>query len=302
MNERGKDTYDMPECGNDPRMKKEPRLRIPHPERLLFPEAGVTRGDVASYYAEVAPYLLHQAQDRALMVTRWPHGIEGAMFYQKHPAVGGPITITTAADILSWVGQGVIEWHAPLGKLSSPEQHDWAVMDLDPQPPANWTTVVEVATVFKKLLDLMKVSFLIKTSGQRGLHFYIAIEPLSHHVVREIVGHWAGVIVKTIPEKATVARRKQERGARVYLDYLQNGYQRTMAMAYSVRATSRATVSMPIAWHEVDIPAETWTIQRVRAHLQKRGNLFSWQGPPVALEALARQYGWRKKGGTNHEH
>lgn len=247
--------------------------------------------DVVSYYAEVAPYLLQEAAGRALTVKRWPHGIEGPMFYQKHPVDGGAIVVSTAADLLTWVGQGALEWHAPLGTIAAPLLHDWAILDLDPNPPAGWAGVVQVARVFRTLLDLMDLPFLLKTSGQRGLHFYLAIEPLDHRRVMSVMERLAQMVVETVPDLATVARLKKDRGARVYLDYLQNGHQRTTVMAYSLRATPQATVSMPIHWEDLDIPVDAWTMGRVREHLKRRGNLFRWPGPRVNLTTVARRHG-----------
>ena len=266
-------------------------IRIPHPERVLYPEAGITRADVVSYYAEVAPYLLREAKGRALTVKRWPHGINGPMFYQKHPRPGEPIRVEDTATLITWVGQGALEWHAPLGHEDDPLSHDWAILDLDPNPPAGWNQVVQVARIFKALLDLMEVPFLLKSSGQRGLHFYIGIQPLNHALVMDIVGRWAKMVVDTAPNLATVERLKRHRGARVYLDYLQNGHARTTVMAYSLRATPRATVSLPIGWEEVTHPPEYWTLSRALARLRERGDLFRWSGPRLDLEGLAGRHG-----------
>jgi len=253
-----------------------------------------------SYYAEVAPYLLHQAQGRGLMVKRWPHGIDGSMFYQKHPPEGGPIVLDDVDSLLRWVSQGVLEWHAPLGTLPNPLLHDWAIMDLDPNPPAEWDMVVQVAEVFKALLTLMEIPFLLKTSGQHGLHFYIAIEPLHHQDVLKVMAGWAEMVVHTIPEWATTARLKRDRGARIYLDYQQNGYQRTTVMAYSLRATAVASVSMPIRWEEITVPAEEWTMDRAREHLAQYGNLFLWTGPRINLREVSQRHGLLEGKGVMH--
>lgn len=268
-------------------------LKIPHPDRVMYPAVGITRADVVSYYAEMAPYLLREAEHRALTVKRWPHGVDGPMFYQKHPAPGEPIRIEDTHTLLTWVGQGALEWHAPLGHENDPLHHDWAILDLDPNPPAGWSEVRAAARVFKSLLDLMEVPFLLKTSGQRGLHFYIAIQPLDHTLVTDIVGHWARMMVETASDLGTVERLKRDRGGRVYLDFLQNGHARTTVMAYSLRATPRATASAPITWDEVEHPPDFWTLDQVLQHVRERGDLFRWTGPRVNLEAVARRHGLR---------
>ncbi|WP_207711562.1 DNA polymerase domain-containing protein [Sulfobacillus harzensis] len=267
--------------------------KVSHPYRILYPKPGLTRMDVLGYYAEVAPYLLRLAKGRAITVKRWPHGVDGTMFYQKHPPEGGPILVEDLPSLLTWVAQGALEFHAPLGHVDQPLQHDWAILDLDPNPPAGWESVMAVARVFRSLLDLLEIPFLLKTSGQRGLHFYIAIEPLDHREVMAIMGRLSEMICQTVPELATLERLKRDRGNRVYLDYLQNGYQRTTVLAYSLRATPNATISTPIRWEDLATPADGWTMERVRAHLGRHGNLFEWQGPRVDLEGVARRHGLR---------
>lgn len=267
-------------------------LHVPHPERILYPELHITRADVLAYYAEVGPYILDQARNRALTVKKWPHGIEDKMFYQKHPKPGEPLVVNSLARLLAWVAQGALEWHAPLGTLSQPLIHDWAILDLDPDPLASWDRLVLAATTVKTLLDLMDVPFLLKTSGQKGLHFYVPIEPTPHHHVTHIMRQWAESVVQTIPEAATVARLKRDRGPRIYLDYLQNGFQRTTVMAYSLRATPKATVSMPIRFEDIGYGIDYWTMGRVSQRLHQEGNLFRWQGPRVPLEEVAKKYGF----------
>ena len=274
-----------------------PALRIPHPERVLYPKTGITRGEGVSYYAEVAPYLLQQAEGRALTVKRWPHGIQGPMFYQKHPSPGVPLTVSRVEELLFWVGQGALEWHAPLGFLDNPGQHTWVVLDLDPNPPAGWNDVLTAGFAFKQLLELMGVGYLMKTSGQRGLHFYVRVLPVDWRVAMAIIKQWAALIAKTIPDVATVERLKRDRGPRVYLDYLQNGRGRTTVMAYSLRATPGASVSSPITWPQAAHPPGYWTMERTRNQLKKHGNLFCWKGPPVDLVKVAIRHGFRKEGG-----
>lgn len=264
---------------------------------MLFPQVGIKRADVMRYYAEVAPYLLQQARDRALTITRYPKGVPGPMFYQKHPAPDQPLTVSTADELLYWVGRGALEWHAPLGTMSRPLCHDWAVLDLDPSPGASWRSVQTVARVVKTLLDLEQVPFLLKTSGQRGLHFYVAIRPLDHRLVTRVVEQWARFVIHTVPDLATIARLKRDRGPRVYLDYLQNGHTRTTVMAYSLRATPTATVSTPILWDDLLHAPDYWTMERVLRAIRRHGNRFQWPGQPVDLGYAARRYGL-SPGGT----
>lgn len=268
-----------------------PGVKVSHPERILYPQAGIARAEVVSYYAVVAPFLIRQAAGRPLTVKRWPHGIDGPMFYQKHDPSGHPLMVRTVAELLTWVGRGALEWHAPLGSLHAPDIHDWAVLDLDPNPPVDWPEVVEVARVFKELLGLMDLPFLLKTSGQRGLHFYMAIQPAPARDVVGLMAQLAQIVVQTVPNLATVTRLKRDRGRRVYLDYLQNGHARTTVMAYSLRATSGATVSTPIDWGEVWHPPSYWTMDRVRERVGEQGDYFRWESAPVDLAVVAARHG-----------
>ncbi|PSR22840.1 MAG: DNA primase [Sulfobacillus acidophilus] len=266
-------------------------MQIRHPNRILYPQPAISRAEVVRYYAAIAPYLLRQANGRGLTLRRWPHGVEGPAFYQKHLSSGAPITVQTFSDVIAWVQRGALEWHAPLGCLTAPELHDWAILDLDPNPPADWNRVVDVARVVRHLLGLMHIPFLLKTSGQRGLHFYIAIRPYPASDVVRIMGRLAQIVVQIVPDLATTSWLKRDRGSRVYLDYLQNTRTRTTVMAYSLRATPTATVSMPIDWDEVDAPPSYWTMPVVLNRLREGGDAFRWQGPHVDLDAVNRRYG-----------
>lgn len=265
---------------------------LPHPNKVLFPEKSITRRDLAHYYAQVAPLLIGQAKNRPVTVKRWPNGIYGTMFYQKHDPPGSSTWITLASDeeVIRWVGQGVIEWHAPLGQFPRLDIHDWAVMDLDPHPPAGWPEVVFVARAFGNLLDLLGLPYLMKTSGQEGLHFYLAIVPTAQDAVVRAMAALARIMEKSFPEWVTTARLTKDRGARVYLDYQQNGHRRTMALAYTVRAVPAASVSTPVGLDEVAVNPTSWTIAAVLERLQKVGDLFTWSGPRVdLLDILTRR-------------
>lgn len=275
--------------GNDEQMGHMAQA-IPHPQKVLFPGLGITRGQVALYYASVSRLLVDHARNRALTVKRWPEGITGPMFYQKHPSPGDQwIHIRDWQDVVHWVGLGVIEWHAPLGTIEAPLVHDWAVMDLDPNPPAGWVQVAQVTKIFTELLSLLKIPFLLKTSGQKGLHVYIPIEPLPHSEVVRHMESLAKTVTAAFPDLCTVARLKKSRGNRVYLDYLQNGHKRTMAMVYSLRAVPEASVSTPIRPEEVSVDPTYWTMDRVLTRIRDFGDLFRWPGPRVVLADRLRR-------------
>ena len=221
-------------------------------DRVWFPAAGLSRADVLRYYERVADSVVRACQGRAVTLVRYPRGVAHAGFFQKYQERAGrrqPIRIEEPADLLRWVGLGAIEFHVPLGQASAdahrPAEHDWAVMDLDPNPPAGWAHVVNAARVVATLFRYVGLPMQIKTSGRCGVHVMVPIEPtraVEATLAMERLARVAGVLW---PEGITVTRRVSDRGPRVYLDYLQNGAHRTMAAVYGVRAIEPAPVSWP---------------------------------------------------------
>lgn len=266
---------------------------IPHPERVVFPGAGITRQQMVDYYRQMGPLMLPYYRNRALTLIRWPHGLGGSHFYQKHPdsnaAGDSPITVDSVEQLAWWAARGAIEWHVPLGTLSSPAQHDWAVMDMDP-PGDDWMQVVGAARIMGHLLDVLSIPCAMKTSGRRGLHFFIRIEP--EDAGRVILGlkAVAQVAVKTYPEVFTVERLKAKRQGKIYLDYLQNGAGRTMIGIYSVRALETASVSCPVRWTDLIFPPDYWTMSRVLLKVKEQGDWFA-QLPAVPLTARLGERG-----------
>lgn len=251
-------------------------VHVSHPERILFPDIGVTRRQLMDYYAALSSVLLPHYISRALTVKRWPHGITGPMFYQKHVKLSqgqSVIQIHSPQQLLQWVALGTIEWHVPLGLMADPNKHDWAVFDLDPHH-VPWHKVAEATRIMVKLLGLLHIPCILKTSGHKGMHIYVKIQPERHELVVQGCQLIANIAAKTYPQLLTLERLKAKRGARVYIDYLQNGYHRTMAGVYTVRAVPRGTVSCPVTWDEIGQEPEVWTMKRVIERVRCEGDLF----------------------------
>lgn len=263
-------------------------MSVPHPERVLFPEAGITRRDLLAYYQRVAAVMLPHLRGRDLTLVRWPHGVTGKHFYQRHAEPGTAdalIRIESATDLLRWVALGTIEFHVPLGRDPDPYLHDWAVVDLDPAAGVSWSRVAKVARLVLALLAKLDLTVYLKTSGEGGLHLYLPLAPAPHLEVVEAVRRLCRVVVGAVPEEATIERRVDARGQKIYLDYLQNGHRRTMAGVFGVRANAGAAVSCPIAAEELDTPPRHWTMERVLADLERRAALFPPAPPPTPLLA-----------------
>ncbi len=258
--------------------------------------ADALREEIRDYYAQIAPSMMQNLVGRRLTVIRWPKGLKGPSFYQRHPypeRSGEPrgIQVFTPEDLLTWVRRGAFEWHVPLGRVPAPDRHDWAVFDLDPNPPAAWADCVRVARVLLALLKSVSFPFCLKTSGARGLHIYIPIEPTPSNEATAIIRQLCQVVESVRPDWCTTARRISDRGPRVYLDYLQNGHTRTMAGVFSVRGRFPLKVSTPIAEEELDVPPETWTMTEVIRQKGLRTSLFQRPGSVLNLGEAARAEG-----------
>jgi len=241
-------------------------------DRLMFPAVGVTRQDLVAYYARVAEAMLPHLQDRAVTVRRWPRGVDGPAFYQRHPQDphGQPrpeaIRIEGISALLDWVEHSAVEFHVPLGRLSDPGRHDWVVLDLDPQPPADFAATVRIGRRVAHLLSVLRIPYLVKTSGGDGLHLYLPTVPTDARRALEQAERIARLIEVTWPAETTVARAKARRGPKVYVDYLQNGLHRTMAAPYTVRGEPAATVSWPVTWPAlVYAGPDAFTVPRLMA-------------------------------------
>ncbi len=263
-------------------------IRVSNPDRVLFPQPGITKRQLMDYYATVSPVLLPHYQNRMLTIKRWPHGIEGMAFYQKHTKEiqatneESRIQVNSVRGLLQWVAMGVIEWHVPLGPARDPHRHDWAIFDLDPHQ-VRWEKVAEATGIMGRLLDMLDIPYVLKTSGRHGMHIYIKIEPEPDYKVTAACQLIARIAQATYPHLLTLERLKKNRGNRVYIDYLQNSGQRTMAGVYSVRAVPWASVSCPITLDEIGQEPAWWTMNRVIDRIKHDGDQFAVHHPGIPL-------------------
>ncbi|HWG98067.1 MAG TPA: non-homologous end-joining DNA ligase [Pilimelia sp.] len=246
-------------------------VRLTSPDKVYFPERGFTKHDVFSYYLAVGEGILRALRHRPTTLQRFPEGIDGEMFFQKRvPARGVPPWVETAeikfpsgrtADELCPADLAHVAWAAQLGTVVF---HPWPVrgadvdhpdelrIDLDPQPGTDFADAVALAADVRALLDELGFTGFPKTSGGRGVHVYVRIAPRWSFVdVRRAVIAFAREVERRRPDLATTAWWKEQRGAKVFLDYNQMARDRTIACAYSLRANPRATVSTPVTWDEL---------------------------------------------------
>ena len=267
------------------------RLEVTNLGKPYFPEAGYTKGDLMRYYASVAPRLLPLRADRPLALKRYPNGISGPSFFQQKAPDDPPPGVRVARVAVEGEGEqprfvggdlltllytvqlgtvAVHPWHSRLRTLDAP---DYAILDLDPGPRAQFSRVVEVARWVGEALRRAGLRGAAKTSGATGIHVFIPLPPRSSYATAsELTEAIARQVTGAHPEAATLERRLEgrPRGA-VYLDYQQNARGKTIACAYSARARPTATISAPLRWTELtpSLDPGEFTIETMHGRLDR---------------------------------
>jgi DNA ligase D-like protein (predicted polymerase) len=245
-------------------------VAVTNPRKVLFPEAGHTKLDVARYYVAIAEGALRGAAGRPNVLVRYPNGIGGEFFFQKRAPESRPpwvevVTLSfpsgrTAEEVvprdaaaLVWMANlACLELHPHPVRASDLDHPDELRVDLDPVPGVPWSQVLEVARVVRGTCDDFGLVGWPKTSGSRGMHIYVRITPRwTFHDVRRAALALAREVERRAPALATSKWWKEERHG-VFVDYNQNAKDRTIAAAYSIRPKPDARVSAPLAWDEVD--------------------------------------------------
>jgi bifunctional non-homologous end joining protein LigD len=267
--------------------RAEAGLEITRPEKVFWPVEGYTKGDLLAYYEAVWPWLAPYLEDRPVVLTRYPDGIDGKWFYQKNapdftPAWARRVEIegtdyfvcNDLRTLLYVVNSGAIPLHVWSARLSALDRPDWLILDLDPKE-APFARVVEVARHAHQLLEELAAPHFVKTSGQDGLHVLLPLAArLDHGPARSVAEALARTVCAERPEIATIARPVAARGERVYVDYLQNGRGKLIASPFSVRPRRGAPVSMPLRWSQVTrrLDPARFTIRTAPPALAKRGD------------------------------
>jgi len=273
------------------------QVRVTNPDKVLFPALGVTKLDVVRFFVDVGPAALLGCRDRPSILHRFPDGVGAEDFYQKRLPKGAPEWVQTAlitfpsgrtATMPVMADEAHLAWHATLGcvdinpwpvRRDDVDHPDELRIDLDPIPGVPFSDVREVALVVRAVLEDHGMHGFPKTSGKRGIHVNVRIEPRwTFADVRRAGLALAREIERRIPDKATSAWWKEERHG-VFVDYNQNARDRTVASAYSIRPVPDARVSTPLDWDEVaDVEPGDFTISTVPTRLRERGD------PGVAID------------------
>jgi bifunctional non-homologous end joining protein LigD len=267
-------------------------VQVSNPDKIYFPGEGITKGELVAYHREIAPFFLPWLKDRPIVLTRFPDGIEGKSFFQKDAPKWRPEWMRTVrvhsddadrdldhflvddADGLAWiVNMGTIPIHVWSSRADALEKPDWCIVDLDPKE-APFADVVLLARAVHALCERIGLPSYPKTTGQRGLHVLVPLGgQLTHAQSRTLAELLARAVEARHPDVSTTARQLSARGGRVYLDFLQNGYGKTIVSPYAVRPRPGAPVSMPLRWSEVNgkLDPSKFTIRDARARLEKLG-------------------------------
>ena len=276
-------------------------VKLTNLKKLFWPADGYTKGDLVAYYERVAPLLLPYLRDRPLVLTRYPDGIAGKSFFQKNAPEFTPEWMTTRRvedteyfvcnqleELLYVVNSGNIPLHLWSARYETIDSPDWSILDLDPKG-APFEHVVRVARHIHALLDEVGVRHFVKTSGQDGLHVLIPLgAELSHEASTLFAEVIARVVAHDLSDIATVARALSQRGGKVYVDFLQNGFGKTIAGAFSVRPRPGAPVSTPLGWKEISakLDPSRFTIRTVPERMKEAADpMLDVLGPGVDVES-----------------
>ena len=244
-------------------------VRISHPERVVYPEDGITKLDLAQYYARIGDWIEPHVKGRPLTLVRCPEGIAGECFYMKHSKVWAPSAVRrvriqektkigeylvadSVAAVVSLAQMGILEIHTWNTRIDHVELPDRLVLDIDPGEHVPWTQVIETARLLRRMLSRAELESFLKTTGGKGLHIVVPLTPAADwKTCLEFTRALAFELERRDPARYTTAFAKSGRERKILIDYLRNNRTNTSVAAFSTRARSGAPVSMPLRWNEL---------------------------------------------------
>lgn len=276
-------------------------VRVSSPERVMWPDAGITKGDLAAYAVAVADPLMGALRDRPVTLQRFPEGIEGEEFYSKNPPRGVPewtrtvmctypsgrrhpqLVVDEPATAVWAIQMNTVTFHPWPVRTGHIDNPDELRIDLDPQPGRAFPDAVEAALALREVLAEIGLTAWAKTSGNRGVHVYCRVAPTHEFLdVRHGVIGVARELERRLPDLVTTAWWKEERGERVFVDFNQACRDRTIASAYSPRPLPGAPVSMPVSWEDLkSVRPADFTVRTVPGIVAAQGD--AWAGIDEAV-------------------
>jgi bifunctional non-homologous end joining protein LigD len=280
-------------------------VSISHAGKVLFPDDGITKQDLAGYYGGVAEVMLPWLRDRPVTMVRYPDGLAGSRFFQKNASSYFPSWIRRVevgkeggvvehvicdkpATLVYLANQACIEIHGFLSRADKVDVPDQLVFDFDPPDGEHFADVRRAALWARELLeDELGLTSFVRTSGGRGLHVHVALNRRADfEATREFAHHAADVLARRHPGVITTEQRKDKRGTRIYADIMRNAYAQTVVANYGVRARPGAPVATPLSWPEVDDGLEPgqFTMATIGARLKSTDD--PWSGFTSARHGL----------------
>jgi len=293
-------------------------VRISNPDRVYFPERGETKLDLARYYLSVGEGIVRALRERPCMLHRYPEGVAGEKIYQKRLPKGAPewvetaqvsfpsgrvadeLCVTELASVIWAVQMSTVEFHPWHTRRADVEKPDELRIDLDPQPGTGFAEAKQVAAVVREVLTELGAVGWPKTSGSKGVHIYVRIEPrFGFREVRRAALAFAREVERRVPHLVTTAWWKEERGAQIFVDYNQNAKDRTIASAYSVRGFPHGPVSAPVTWEELpDVEMADFTIATMPERFARLGDVHA--GIDDAVWDIEPLLEWADRDETDH--
>lgn len=285
------------------------RIKISSPERIIDPSSGITKIELARFYAQIAPWALPQLRARPLALVRAPEGIAGELFFQKHadklaiphitqldpaldPKHGALLVIDSAEALVGAAQMGTIElhcWNAAAPELEHPDRF---VLDLDPDPALPWKSMLEATQLTQTLLDEIGLTSFLKTSGGKGIHIVVPLDPVhGWSEVKAFSQAIAKYLAKLLPSHFSAVSGPKNRVGRIFIDYLRNSRGASTVAPYSVRAREGLPVSVPIHREELaDLKgANLWTVRNLLGRLQELGDDDPWADMTRTRQTITAQ-------------
>jgi len=280
--------------------------KVTNADKVLYPKDGITKTDIARYYDDIAEPMLRVMRDRPVVCQRWPDGIDDFTWYQHRMPPRAPdylravwiegnrrVVIETREGLLWMVNQAALTFHGWSSRVASLENPDWVILDLDPGENTKWATVIDVALALRKLLEMLELPSVPKTSGQKGLHILVPIAK-GHTAAQthELAYRMAILVQRLYPDEVSLEAQTETRKGRLYLDHLQNFMGKSLVLPYSLRAANGAPASAPLEWSEVTkkLDPKAFTLKTMRARLDAKGDLAAPipEGKAQLAKAIAR--------------
>ena len=280
-------------------------LRLTNLDKVLFPQAGFTKGEMVDYYAKVAPAIVPHLSGRAVTLRRFPEGVEDldSAFFEKRCPKHRPKWVKTARvqagpnagmidfcvcdslPTLIWMAQlAAIELHPSLSRNRAPKRPTVLAFDLDPGPPADVVDCARVALRLRELLGQLDLESFVKTSGSKGMQLYVPLNTkTTYEETRPFAQAIAQIVAKQSPDEVLAKMgKKTDRSGKVLIDWYQNNERKTTISVYSLRARERPTVSTPVTWEEVEAAAASgdgsqlvFEAGEVLERIEEHGDLFA---------------------------